>query len=229
MTLQQRLQEAIKVAGGIAALAKRAKMSKASIHNYLSGRTEPKGQVIGRLADAAGVSRGWLFAEVGPMIEQAKEAAPPIAKHAETPRAGYVYLPLREVEAAAGSGSVINGERVIDVLAFKEDWIRQELHAKPADLDLIYVRGKSMEPDLRPGDIILLDHTDTQASSEGVYVCYMNGAVIVKLLQRLPGAIIKVVSKNPDFESYTVILAEEAAKPDGFRVIGRVVWACRRF
>lgn len=211
--------------GGPQQLAEQVGVSRRQIDNYIANRSDPSREVVVKMAIAAGFSVGWLASGQGRRHADDTE----ITRHAEQPRAGYVYLPLKEVEAAAGGGSLINGERVIDVLAFKEDWIRRELHAKPADLDLIYVKGKSMEPDLRPGDIILLDHTDTQASSEGVYVCHMDGAVIVKLLQRLPGAVIKVVSKNPDFETFSVILAEEAKKPDGFRVIGRVVWACRRF
>jgi len=144
------------------------------------------------------------------------------------PRPGYVYLPLKEVEAAAGAGSLIDGERVVDVLAFKEEWIRQELHARPVDLDLIYVKGDSMEPDLRAGDIILLDHTDTMARREGVYVIRMDGAVLVKQLQRLPGGVVKVISRNPAYEPFTVTVAS-IEDPNGFAVIGRVVWACRRF
>lgn len=51
--------------------------------------------------------------------------------------------------------------------------------ARPADLSLIYVEGDSMELDLHAGDIVLLDHTDTRASREGVYVIRMDGALLV--------------------------------------------------
>lgn len=49
-----------------------------------------------------------------------------------------------------------------------------------------------MQLDLRAGDIVLLDHTDTRASREGVYTIRMDGALLVKQLQRLPGGIVKV-------------------------------------
>ncbi|TAK48756.1 MAG: hypothetical protein EPO23_06465, partial [Xanthobacteraceae bacterium] len=114
-------------------------------------------------------------------------------------RAGYVYLPLFDVSASAGGGSIVDNENVVDVLAFKEEWIRQELHAAPGDLRLIFVEGDSMVPDLHPGDIILIDHTDTTARREGAYVIRMDGALLVKSLQRLPGGVIKVISRNPAY------------------------------
>jgi len=146
----------------------------------------------------------------------------------ESPRAGYVYIPLYDVNAAAGKGALVERESVSDVLAFKRDWIRQELHAQPADLSLIYVEGDSMEPDLRAGDIVLLDHTDTRARREGVYVIRMDGALLVKQLQRLPGGIVKVISRNAAYEPFTVKMVD-VDEPNGFAVIGRVVWACRRY
>lgn len=85
-----------------------------------------------------------------------------------------------------------------------------------------------MEPDLRAGDIILIDHTDTTARREGIYVIRMDNALLVKQLQRLPGGTVKVMSRNPAYEPFTVAIAS-LEEHNGFAVIGRVVWACRRF
>jgi phage repressor protein C with HTH and peptisase S24 domain len=117
---------------------------------------------------------------------------------------------------------------MVDVLAFKEDWIRQELRARPDQLRLIFVEGDSMEPDLRAGDIVLIDHTDVTARREGVYVIRMDGALLVKQVQRLPGGQVRVMSRNPAYEPFTVPVSK-LEHPDGLAVIGRVVWACRRF
>lgn len=145
---------------------------------------------------------------------------------AEQPRPGYTYIPLLDVAAQAGAGRVVETESVIDVLAFKEDWIRQELRKSPDDLRLIYVDGDSMEPDLRSGDIVLVDHTDHSARRDGIYVMRMDGALLVKQLQRLPGGGIKAVSRNASYEPFTITQAD---LQNGFAIIGRVVWACRRF
>lgn len=150
------------------------------------------------------------------------------ALSAMEPKPGYVYLPLIDVSAAAGGGAIVGeGEHAVDALAFKADWIRRELHVAPEDLRLIYVEGNSMEPDLRAGDIILVDHTDTLARREGIYVIRMDGALLVKQLQRLPGGTVKVLSRNPAYEPFAVEV-KKLEEPNGFAVLGRVVWACRR-
>ncbi|MDP1675024.1 MAG: S24 family peptidase, partial [Burkholderiales bacterium] len=162
-SFRDRLELAVKHAGGVAALSKKAGIAEASIRNYLRGDTEPKGEMIAKLAAGAGVSSAWLFAGKPPMLE----VPPPDQYRAEQARPGYAYIPVYNVAAgAANNGRAVHEERVVDVLAFKEDWIRQEVRARPSDLRLIYVEGDSMEPDLRAGDIVMLDHTDTMAKRE---------------------------------------------------------------
>ena len=161
-------------------------------------------------------------------IERQFGAKFPPSLVAQEPRSGYAYIPLLDVRAAAGNGALVDGENEIDVLAFKKDWIRRELHVSSDNLRLIYVEGDSMEPDLRAGDIVLLDHTDTSARREGIYVLRMDGALLVKMLQRLPGGIVKVISRNTAYESFT-IMAAELEDGNGTAIVGRVVWACRRF
>lgn len=144
-------------------------------------------------------------------------------------RAGYVYIPLYDITAGAGKSVVVaDGEEPVDALAFKGDWIRQTLRVAPDDLRLIYVEGDSMEPDLRAGDIILVDHTDRTARREGIYVIRMDGSLLVKQLQRLPGGIVKVISRNAAYEPFTVDAATIEERLE-FAIVGRVAWACRRF
>ena len=188
---------------------------------YEGDSRTPGGDALAGLG-LMGIDLTWLLTnqggdEMGSASHRVKELRP-----------GYVYLPLYDVRAAAGHGKFVESEQLVDVLAFKEDWIRQELRARPDDLRLIYVEGDSMEPDLRAGDIVLLDHTDTLASREGVYVLRMDGALLVKSLQRLPGGIVKVNSRNPSYEAFTVKIAD-IEEPNGFAIIGRVVWTCRRY
>jgi phage repressor protein C with HTH and peptisase S24 domain/DNA-binding XRE family transcriptional regulator len=187
---------------------------------YERNKRMPGGDALGALA-RMGLS-------VAELLLGDRADSPGQAATAEQPRAGYVYLPLYDVRAKAGAGAVVEAEQQVDALAFKEDWIRRELRAAPADLRLIYVEGDSMEPDLRAGDIVLIDHTDTTARREGIYVLRMEGALLVKQLQRLPGGIVKVLSRNAAYEPFTVPLTS-LEESNEFAVVGRVVWACRRF
>lgn len=189
-----------------------------TLKKYESDERVPGGDALAGLG-RAGVNLAKLLI--------ANEDSPGPALHAAQPAAGYVYLPVYDVRAAAGGGELVENESVVDVLAFKESWIRQELHASPADLRLINVVGDSMEPDLRAGDIILIDHADQAASREGIYVIRMDGALLVKQLQRLPGGIVRVISRNQVYEPFAVQSSSINA-PGGVDIIGRVVWACRR-
>jgi len=56
----------------------------------------------------------------------------------------------------------------------------------------------------------------------------MNDALLVKMLQRLPGGIIKVTSGNESYEPFSLKADELEASPE-IAVIGRIVWACRRY
>lgn len=110
---------------------------------------------------------------------------------------------------------------------FKAEWLRNELQARPSDVRLLFVAGDSMEPDLRAGDIVMIDIRDTGAAFEGYYVLRLDGALLVKQLQRLPGGVLEISSRNHAYKTFTVKM-ERPADDNSFAIIGRVVWACRR-
>jgi len=144
----------------------------------------------------------------------------------------YAYIPLYDVRAAAGHGAIVDSEQVIDSLCFKKEWIHNELRANPNDLYLIYVSGESMEPTLRPGDIILVDRRDTTVRRDGIYVLTMDNTLLVKRLQSLPGGKVRVMSDNPAYAPFDMdkglLDAEFQDDAEGAGVIGRVVWTGRR-
>ncbi len=138
----------------------------------------------------------------------------------------FAHIPLFDVKASAGNGSVIHEEEETDSLMFKREWIYNELHSSPANLYLIYVEGESMEPSLRPGDVILVDHTDNIAKRDGIYVIRMGESLLVKRLQRLPNHRLKVTSDNPAYEPFEISLDFDLQNE--LSIIGRVVWSGRR-
>jgi len=214
-----------------------------TLTEYLVGKRRPDSEFLTRLAEVTGYPETALhnaynlalaldtmstsMNEASIFIADARAQA---AKEAALPpvvdEAGYAAIPLYDVRAAAGGGAVVDQEQAVDFLHFKQEWIRQELRASPSDLYLIYVDGESMEPTLRPGDIILVDHRDQAQARDGVYVLRLDGTLLVKRLQKLPGGIIEVTSDNPAYKSFTLKLAE--MKEQNFDIIGRVVWTGRR-
>lgn len=191
-----------------------------SYKKYEADQRIPGGEALAGLA-GAGVNLSELL--IGP-----QDAPGPHANRLEQPSAGYVYLPLYEQSAgAANSGRLVSAEHPVTALAFREDWIRHELRAAPDQLRLIYVEGDSMEPDLRAGDIILVDVSASSPQREGIYVVRMDDALLVKHVQRLPGGVVKLTSRNPIYEP--VLLPLPSFEPGGAHsIVGRVVWVCRR-
>jgi len=160
----------------------------------------------------------WFY-EVGPDSDEDQNNTQDILDE------NYALLPLYNVRAAAGHGTVVEAEQVVDWIAFKREWLERELHANKSDLYLIEVDGESMEPTLRPGDIILVDHRAANTvPRDGIYVLRIDDALLVKRLQRLPGGKIHVTSDNEAYKPFEIDLKKE----NDIAIIGRVIWAGRR-
>jgi phage repressor protein C with HTH and peptisase S24 domain len=177
-----------------------------------------------------GVNPTWLLTGDGPMFsdEGAAEAVArrrlPQILHQLDQR--YVLLPLYGVQGSAGTGQLVETEEVEDHLAFKREWITRELRAKPDNLLLIYVQGESMVPTLNPGDVILMERYDRLSVSDGIYAIRMGNALLVKRLQFIPNRGLLVTSDNPAYKPFEVKVGEGS---EDIQIIGRVVWAGRRF
>jgi phage repressor protein C with HTH and peptisase S24 domain len=217
--LKDRIRQCSELAGSGDALARKTSIPRRTLETYLTGKTEPKASRIEAIARAVGVSVHWLVTGDGPMFLQ-EEGTPD-----ESPWTGgdeYTFIPPcnGHVDTLAGS------DQAVDWLAFRKDWLRRELHANAEDLYLIEVNSESMEPTLRPGDTILVDRRNAQTvRSDGIYVLHLDGALLVKRLQPLPGRKVRVISDNPAYEAFELDLNKTDAE---LALIGRIVWAGRR-
>ena len=178
----------------------------------------------------AGVNANWLLTGEGEMLLQDQpvkyETHKSTVLNQEQMLAGYVALPLyNNVHAAAGHGAVVGQEAPDDALIFKEEWLRYELGANPADLCLIRVSGDSMEPTLRAGEVILVDRRANRPDREGIYILRMGEMLLVKRLQAIPGGQVKVTSDNAAFDPWTLNLTDIGSE---VAIVGRVVWSGRR-
>lgn len=214
------------------AIAIKAEIGPTSLRDYLAGDTEPSMSAVVALAEATGVSIEWLATGLGdarPTTRLAAAESPGMANlHSASDYLrdqGYALVPLYDVHAAAGDGSFVDDEHVLDELAFRTEWIRRELGAEVNDLLLVFVRGDSMSGKLEDGDVIMVDKRDRRVTRDGVYVIRQGDAIQVKNLQRLPGNIIKVWSEAPGYDPFTFNLDDRHA---AVHVIGRVVWRAGR-
>lgn len=192
-----------------ASFARRCGFTDGALKAYIRG-AKPSVDKALAIADACGVSLRWLATGEGPMRPDT---------HQSTDDTEFEMITHLEIEASAGAGSLIDNEFVKGKIAFVRKWLRH-VGLDPKQLNVISVRGDSMEPSLSDGDIILIDRRDTNPRSGGVYVLNLDGGLLVKRVQRLLNGDFKIISDNPRYEPETV----PASQLDLVRIIGRVVW-----
>jgi phage repressor protein C with HTH and peptisase S24 domain len=131
----------------------------------------------------------------------------------------WVDIPRLPLRASAGPGAAVAGERAVGSFRFSPHWLRDQ--GLQADrLSAISVSGDSMEPTLRDGDEILVDHA-LKALRDGIYVVRLDGALLVKRLDTRRADRIILLSDNRNYP-------EIACDPTSLDVIGRVVWKSGR-
>jgi len=132
----------------------------------------------------------------------------------------FVYVPHYKIEAAAGSGSIIDSEQIINHLAFHKDWVRGSLRVGLEGLALINVIGDSMEPTLLQHDLILIDMAQRQIKDGLLYVLRIENNLIVKRLERMLDGRIKLKSDNSKYSEQTLNIGDDNLP----QVLGRVIW-----
>ena len=209
-SLKDNYIELSKKFGGTHALI--SKGAKKGIVNSIMRGSIPKANELYAVAQILNVSVETLLHGEGP--------------ESTSPPDDFVHIPLYDIRAGAGGGALVDREEIKDVLAFRKDWITNELQVSEKDLSALFVQGDSMTPTLSPGDIILIVKNKGETLKDGIYVIRLDGGLLVKRLQKLPGGVIKVTSDNQAYEPYEI---SESTKHDDFSIVGRVVWAGRRF
>ena len=216
-----RMKEVVERVGSAEKLAKLSGISSRGIGKYLAGESDPSRVRLIAIARAAGVNLKWLATGDGPkMTAELDISAIPEKALACFGSSDYVFIPLYDVHAVAGHGALVESEKIKDLLVINRTWVRQQIGADPACLSFLYVEGDSMEPLLRPGEMILMDRGAANVPVDGIYVIRFDGHLMVKRIQREPGNVLTLSSANPAYKPITLDL------DDGrdLAVIGRVVW-----
>jgi phage repressor protein C with HTH and peptisase S24 domain len=127
----------------------------------------------------------------------------------------WVDIPRLPLRASAGPGAEVVEERAVGSFRFSPSWLREQ-GLQAGRLSAISVTGDSMDPTLRDGDEILVDHA-LGAMRDGIYVVRLDGALLVKRLDTRRVDRLILLSDN---RNYPEIECDASA----VEVIGRVVW-----
>ncbi len=152
-------------------------------------------------------------------------ARPPEPPTIELDGDDFAAIPKLAVEASAGTGAINHdAPEVVGKLAFRRDWLRK-IGVRPDRAMLITVTGDSMRPNLKPGDLVLVDLDRRNWDNNRVYAFNDpdEGLRIKRALRDKRGLVL--VSDNPAWPPQT-FLGREA---DRLIPLGQVVWSGHRW
>ncbi|MCF8029670.1 MAG: phage repressor protein, partial [Desulfohalobiaceae bacterium] len=102
------------------------------------------------------------------------------------------------------------------------DWIKQK--GDPSRMILMDVSGDSMSPEIKDGDTVLIDQSQTDIYIGKIYAVSIGQEITVKYVERVPEKII-LRSANRGWHDIEVDIRGDLG--ESVSIIGRVIWWCR--
>lgn len=178
--ISERIKIALKIRGiRASALSYKTGISEASLSHYIAGHYDPKMPKIKKIASALKVSEGWLSGYDVPM----ENYPPPLSNVANIPVLGY---------CAAG----LPIEAIQDILDYEE--VSPELLKDGYEYFALKLKGDSMEPRMKNGDVVIIRKQDDINSGEIGVVCVNGDESTVKRIMKQADGIL-LVPLNPAF------------------------------
>lgn len=133
----------------------------------------------------------------------------------------HLPVPVYDVRASAGPGSLAEDGAPSGFLMFREPWLKR-ISQNPQMLVVLEISGDSMWDTLHDGDHALVDRSQVNPRREGLYVLRIDDVLQVKRISMHPvSRLLTIKSDNPAYPTYDEISPEEIS------VIGRVIWIGR--
>ena len=148
-----------------------------------------------------GASASWLI--LGQSADQANEA--------------YCALPIHRM--ALNDRGELGLNHSADSFLFVRSWI--ESKGQPADMRLIQMNGRAMEPLIHDKDLILVNTSDLDTSSESdLFLITFNESVYIRRIAMEPGKMI-IRAENRKLVPDVSIAIEDKQL---IRIMGKVIW-----
>ncbi|MFH1152307.1 MAG: S24 family peptidase [Pseudomonadota bacterium] len=135
---------------------------------------------------------------------------------------GVSNVPKVKARLCAGSGSFEVGQEILESLQFQSAWLSKKGSAR--HMVAMEVFGNSMEPELREGDTVLIDQSQTDIIAGAIFALGIEDTILVKRIEKHPNKLV-LCSDNHDYAP--IYLNREEI--DNVRIIGKVIWSCREY
>jgi phage repressor protein C with HTH and peptisase S24 domain len=184
-----------------------------TLTRYESEARRPDAVFLTRLCTHYRINPSWLLTGEGPMQAGDTEQLPDLE--------AFALIPKVRAVLSAGGNAFVTDETVDTYYAFRKSWIRT---IAPLDqLILLAVQGDSMEPTLKPGDLVMVDTQRNRITRTHIYALAIDDTIMVKRIQLLPGGRLQIINDNRElYDSFFVDPGHEQ-----IRILGQVVWMAR--
>lgn len=135
---------------------------------------------------------------------------------------GSDLFPVPKVQArlCAGAGSFEVGDEMEDAHSFQTAWLQKK--GIKEQMVMMDVFGNSMSPEIKDGDTVLIDQSQTDIFAGMVYAVGVEDTIMVKRIEKHPRKLV-LLSDNKEYEP--IFLSDD--EMDRVRMIGKVLWICR--
>lgn len=139
----------------------------------------------------------------------------------------YVVVPTLELEESDAAELSLDFKENNNGFAFGKEWINN-LGLSDHTLEVVKATGKSMEPTIFEGNVLLIDRTDSTPSPmrSKIYVVKYDNIAMIKRVNVQPDGYL-LESDNPDKREYKDIFVPTSPANTllpTFKVLGRVIW-----
>lgn len=171
--LGARIREAAGLIGGLDKLeAELSGVSRRTLSDYVSEKSEPKASTVIEIAHATGVSVAWLMGEDSRGDASSRNLPTELDEN-------IVRLPRFDARASAGRGLVPVNEMPVGEVAFARDFLRN-LGANPDYCYILEARGDSMWPTIPDGALLIADASKTEVDDGRIYHFNVMDRALVK-------------------------------------------------
>ena len=179
-------------------LADQVSVSQQSIGKVLKGETRNPKYII-EMANALGVNSQWLKTGEGSPDEGVVAVSVPVVDDS------IVKIDVLDVRASAGSGLVpFDNAEVVKSIAFDADFFHQQFALKSSGgINLISVKGDSMQPTLNNNSLVFIDTNIQQFTHDGLYVFSFGDNLFIKRLQAVKDCL-RVISDNDVYAPWDI-------------------------
>nr|DAK47689.1 MAG TPA: Repressor protein CI [Caudoviricetes sp.] len=209
-TLKERMVSARQARGLTQAeLAKAVGKSQSAIAAVESGRNKETSGLIS-IARVLGVSPEWLEtgkgdSKIGSDQPRSEDSILPPLESLKAPEDSITFR-HRDIWVKCGSGGAVNADfpDIIRTLEIPREYVFLLFgSANVEHLDIVGIKGDSMEPTLPQKGLAFIDTRINYFDGDGIYAFYYSDGTYMKRLQKVPGKLV-AHSDNKNYSSFEI-------------------------